>query len=55
MDLHYQKMLVTYHFEVLSDFNYIFLANMFYLRHEKPETRPQKDMLIHYGHQNVVT
>lgn len=49
MDLPYQKMLLTYHFEVLSDFNYILLANVFYLRHEKPEIRPQKDMSTYTG------
>lgn len=47
------KMLLPYHFEVLSDFNYIFLANMFYLRYEKPEERPQKYMLIR-GHRYML-
>lgn len=49
MDLPYQKMLLTYHFEVLSDFNYFLLANMLYLRYEKPEIRPQKDMHTYSG------
>lgn len=49
MDLPYQKMLLTYHFEVLSDFNYFLLANMLYLRYEKTEIRPQKDMHTYSG------
>lgn len=34
---------------MLNDFNYLFLAHMFYLRYEKPEIRPHKDMRTYTG------